>query len=144
MAVSRQSPARRTEAKTTVGLLAIGSSGSWEVSIDQTTQGRDRWFAQIEGPSVYIYFEIASLEVIDQAIGFLSQVEDLSNSGDSLALANGKTPQIVLLRDDEFADRFFLLVETSNRSVVRLTLAGKDLADLADALRDAKEGTETK
>ena len=40
------------EKKETLGLLANGVSGSWEVAIDETSSGPDRWFAHIEGPTV--------------------------------------------------------------------------------------------
>src|SRR5688572_17469626 len=43
-----------------VGLLAYGSAGAWEVSIDESTTGEEKWFAQVEGPSVYLYFAIPS------------------------------------------------------------------------------------
>jgi hypothetical protein len=35
-----------------LGLLADGSSGALEVSIDETITGLEQWFAQIEGPSI--------------------------------------------------------------------------------------------
>jgi hypothetical protein len=47
-----------------LGLLAIGSSGPWEVSVDETISGTERWFAQIEGPSISIYFEIPSPSIV--------------------------------------------------------------------------------
>src|SRR5882724_10702751 len=55
------------------GLSAIGSAGGWEVAIDKTTSGTQRWFAQIEGPSVYLYFEIAAPDVIDEILDFLTE-----------------------------------------------------------------------
>ena len=54
-----------------LGLLANGSSGSWEVSIDQSVSGTERSFAQIEGPSLWLYFEISSPDIIPKIIQFL-------------------------------------------------------------------------
>lgn len=41
--------------KESFGLLACGSSGTWRIDIDEATSGGDRWRAQIEGPSLYIF-----------------------------------------------------------------------------------------
>ena len=40
-----------------LGLMAFGRSNNWELSIDESTEGEDRWFVQLEGPSAYLYFE---------------------------------------------------------------------------------------
>src|SRR5882724_6852406 len=55
------------------GLTAIGSAGGWEVAIDETTSGTQRWFAQIEGPSVYLNFEVSSPHVIETILEFLTE-----------------------------------------------------------------------
>ena len=57
-----------------IGLLANGSSGPWEVSVDETISGDERWFAQIEGPSVYVSFEIPSPNIIGEAVRFLAHL----------------------------------------------------------------------
>jgi hypothetical protein len=54
-----------------LGLLANGSSGDWEVSIDQTTSGPARLLLEIEGRSVHLDFELPSLETIPKIIDFL-------------------------------------------------------------------------
>ena len=51
-----------------LGLLANGASGPWEFSVDETISGTERWFAQIEGPSVYISFEIPSPSIVGEAL----------------------------------------------------------------------------
>ena len=146
---SKQGRPRPTIRKASVGLLAIGSSGPWEIAIDQTTSGPERWFAQIDGPSVYLNFEIPSLEIIDQVIEFL-----MCSSGDTeknaapvaragtLALGTGKSTRIKLVRDDEFRDRYFLVIEPKDGAVVRFTVADNDLAHVIDALRQVKQDIE--
>jgi hypothetical protein len=62
MAGSKPIQASSETAGENLGLLANGSSGSWEVSIDESVSGTERWFAQIEGPSLWLYFEIPSPE----------------------------------------------------------------------------------
>jgi hypothetical protein len=45
--------------------------------------------------------------------------------------------------DRKFTDRCFLLVESDGIVMIRLTVAGADLADLVDALRQVKVELET-
>jgi hypothetical protein len=149
MAASKE--ARRTRAasqKGTMALSAIGSSGPWEITIDQTVSGRDRWFAQIEGPSVDLYFEIPSLKIIDKAIEFLSARTESGRDAvcSALECASGlgtsRAAQIKLIRDDEFNDRFFLVIEGKRGPLARFTIAGDDLTHVIDALGQAKEELE--
>ena len=130
------------------GLMAIGSSGSWEIAIDQTVSGPDRWFAQVEGPSVYLYFEIPSLEVVDQAIELLGFRRETGKNAahaarnGTLALGTSGSTQVKLVRDDEFPDRYFLVIEPKDGLCIRFTLANDDLTHVIDALRQVKEDLE--
>jgi len=45
---------------------------------------------------------------------------------------------VSLLRDDEYDDRFFLLVGPADRPTVRFVIAGTDLTNIADALRQVQ------
>jgi hypothetical protein len=144
MAASKATRARPTRKPQPVGLMAIGSCGSWEVAIDQSAAGRDRWFAQIDGPSVYLYFEIQSPNIIHQATTFFTQGTPGRNGphaarGKMLTLGTSKSAPVNLIRDDEFTDRYFLVVEPKSGPLVRLTVAGDDLAHLIGALRQAIE-----
>jgi hypothetical protein len=49
-----------------LGLMANGSSGGWEVAVDETSKGPARRFVQLEGPSVYFSFEVPSPDMISQ------------------------------------------------------------------------------
>jgi hypothetical protein len=123
--------------KEDTGLLALGSSGSWEVAIDETLTAPTRYFAQIEGPSIYLYFQIPTPELIESALGFIGHSADghaTPRNGD-LRIGDG----ISLVKDDEFDDRFFLVIEAKSGPVVRFTIADDDLSHLVHALRSAKE-----
>lgn len=123
-----------------LGLLAIGSSHSWEVSIDETTTGSDRWFVQIEGPSFCFKFEIPSLEVVHKAIQFLTtrSAAAWSQSRDTLLIGiQGQTP-VALRRDDEHSDRFFLVVGCETSPMVMATIAGTNLAAIMEALQQVE------
>ncbi|HVA48986.1 MAG TPA: hypothetical protein VNH11_21670 [Pirellulales bacterium] len=144
MAIPRE---RRTKAGAPpreLGLTAIGSSGPWEIAVDESTSGPNRWFAQIEGPSIYLRFEIASLEIVEEILEFLARSAG-ENGGhghespsDSLAISGGKS-EVLLLRDDEFSDRFFLVIQPSKGPLTRLTIAGDDLTHVLAALRQVAE-----
>ena len=129
-----------------LGLLANGSSGPWEFSVDETISGDERWFAQIEGPSVYISFEILSPDIVGEAATFLAPPDDkerelIGSAGGSNRLRISKSPGIPvsLVRDDEYKDRCFIVIGEGDSLTVRYTLAGEDLADLAEALRQANQ-----
>jgi hypothetical protein len=138
--------AKRGRRTRRLGLLAIGSCGSWEIAIDETTSGPEQWFAQIDGPLVSVRLELSSLDVLDKALHLL----DANKIGEKTS-ANGarhkrgvvilgknlKTP-VSLVRDDEFADRYFLVVGASENAIVRLTLSGADAAQVVGALRQIR------
>jgi hypothetical protein len=135
------------ESNETLGLLANGSSGQWDVAIDETTSGVERWFVQIEGPIVSFYFEITSPKVLEKMIQFFEERIKKPHSKStgkncSLSIGEAEGSPVTLVKDDEYADRCFLLMGPENRPVVRFTLAGADLVSLTSALRQAKEDLE--
>ena len=146
MAVPKQRRQRSNVGTESIGLLATGSSGTWSVDIDETTAGVARWFAQIEGPSVYLYFQIPSPEITGKAIQFLAERPENQSSqpgsNGALAIGGDKRASVSLVRDDEFSDRFFLLVGPQDNPIVRLTFAGEDLQHIVEALRQASEDLE--
>jgi hypothetical protein len=129
-----------------LGLLANGSSGPWEFSVDETISGTERWFAQIEGPSVYVSFEIPSPIIVGKAIEFLAPPRDQkpesnssSRSDDRLNLTKGDGIPVALVRDDEYEDRYFMVVGPGDSPIVRFTFAGEDLENLVEALRQVEQ-----
>jgi len=134
------------EGNETLALFANGSSGKWAVDVDQTTSGTDRWFLQIDGPGVHFYFQIAAPEIVMQLLKFLDGELPLAKtrnrlSEESPVLIIGKERQkpVAVLRDDEYSDRYFFAIGPENSPLVRVTIAGSDLADLRNALRQTKE-----
>lgn len=145
MARSKQVKETPRSIRENIGLLAIGSSAPWEVAIDVTTSGTERWFAQIEGPSISLYFEIPSPEIVAKIAQFFegNQPKGSSNNSaglnGSLVIAGDKQNPVMIIRDDEFRDRYFFIVGTPHKSLVRYTIAGTDLKDLAKSFREADE-----
>jgi hypothetical protein len=129
-----------------IGLLANGSSGSWEVSVDETISGTKRWFAQIEGPSVYVSFEVPSPHIIGDAVRFLAPPHDdgrefisSARGRGGLCMSKSQGIPVSLVRDDEYADRCFLIVGPGDKPVVRYSFAGEDMENLLEALRQANQ-----
>ena len=127
-----------------LGLLANGSAGDWEISVDETTREPDRWFVQLQGPSVYFSFEIPSPEMISQALDFLgvrspssSSKTRVSAENDSLVLGQHRQAPVILVRDDEYEERYFLVIGQMADPVVRFMIAGQDWKDIQEALRQA-------
>jgi hypothetical protein len=123
-----------------LGLLANGSSGRWDVSIDETISGTQRWFAQIEGPSFWLSFEMASPEIISKAIQLLARPQTKSEENEGkLNLGEAQGTPVALVRDDEYTDRCFLIVGPSDSPTVRLAVAGEDWHSLVQALRQVEQ-----
>jgi hypothetical protein len=104
-----RTPPRMPDAnRTHVGLTAYGRAGGWEVSVNETLSGVERRFLQIEGPSVYLYFEILSTGILEEIARFLESPESpTSEQRKRLELGTFNGAAVDLLRDDEFANRFF-------------------------------------
>ncbi|MGH7225334.1 MAG: hypothetical protein ACRELF_19100 [Gemmataceae bacterium] len=132
------------------GLLANGSSAEWEVAIDESTSGVERWYAQIEGPAVSFYFEIPSVDIVGDMLRFLERgpaAAKRSNNGSderngALVIGKDKKTPITLVKDDEYPDRFFLVVGSTDSPVARFVLAGMDAMKIVAALRQVQEDLE--
>jgi hypothetical protein len=132
------------------GLLANGSSGDWEVAIDEATSGAERWYAQIEGPTISFYFEIPSLDIVSEIQHFLERgaaetkcsPKNSDERNGSLTIGKDKKTPITLFQDDEYADRYFLVVGPLDCPMVRFTLVGRDVREIAEALRQVQEDLE--
>jgi hypothetical protein len=123
-----------------VGLLASGASGDWEVAVDEATSGPERWFMQIDGPLVSLYFEIPSLEVVADAIRLLEGNKLIDNSaGVRMELGGSASTRVSFVKDDEYDDRFFLVVAAEVSPRVQLVIQGADRDHLLHALRQASE-----
>ncbi len=144
MSTQRKARDHVHEVRESLGLMANGACGQWEVAIDETISGPDRWFIQIEGPTAYFSFEIPSPEMINAALDFIAPLVPHTKPSKNTSLAMGKEDQapVCLVRDDEYDDRFFLVVGPENTPIVRFSLAGQDLKDMTEALRQTAEDLE--
>jgi hypothetical protein len=148
MSTQRRSQAHRENENLDLALLANGSSGGWDVSVDETTSDPTRWFIQIESPTAYCNFEVRSPEMVHKVLDFLEGHEApehlharSANNNGSLVLGKYPKTPVILIRDDEYSDRYFLVIGP-DAALVRLSIAGKDLKALTEALRQAVEDLE--
>lgn len=152
MATTRNTRSTHQTAKHSFGLLANGSSSTWDVAIDESTSGANRWFAQFDGPVVSFYFEIPSVDIVGKMLRFIeprsatakAPANGRAEKSCSLVIGKDKRLPVTLVRDDEYDDRFFLVVGPMDSPTVRFTIAGADAVKIADALRQIKEDLDDK
>jgi hypothetical protein len=136
MATFETTPTTKRPGTDDLSLLANGSSGRWDVAVDETTSGPDRWFLQIEGPAASLYFEIPSVDVVSRMLTLLSPHPE--DGAGPLSVGTDEGTPVTLVRDDEYSDRFFLIVGPADRPIARFVIAGTDAAEIAEALRQAR------
>lgn len=132
-----------------VGLVACGHCGSWVVDLDESLRGPQKWFTQIEGPSAYLYFEIATPGAFQEMVHFLERPVTVSTSIDLsqgrssadyvLTLGEFLGQPLAWLRDAEYADRLLIVIGGTSPSVVRISIAGEGFAELLAALRQVRD-----
>src|ERR1700686_1317828 len=97
-----------------LGLMAIGSSDSWEVTIDESLDKEQEWEAEIEGPRFYISFSLNQLQILRDTMDYLqtrilgegtSRPDSIKEDG--LTLGRFGASNITLIWDDEDFDRCF-------------------------------------
>jgi hypothetical protein len=130
------------------GLVANGSSGAWDISINETIRGKEKWYADIEGPSVYLSFQLVDLDIVDKMIAFLDRHVSADASprkarsgkaGEELTIGSFGQALVLLIGDNEYRDRCFLVVGPKNGCCVRFPLWGEDTRMILDALRQVRE-----
>jgi hypothetical protein len=125
------------------GLVANGSAGAWRVDIDETLSGTQRWFAQIEGPTCYLYFEIDHPQAVVKIARFLSNNVHEENGSHAqnreLKVGNAGGHTVEFLWDRDPADRCFILLRGENEFCVRTTLLRDDLQSLQKAVEQVCE-----
>ncbi len=94
-----------------------------------------------------VRFEISSLGVVGKIARFLAKhspkTKRPSNGslkrGGSLVLGGANVIPVSLVKDDEYDGRFFLVVGPTDGLTARFVLAGTEVAEFAEALRQVKE-----
>jgi len=118
-----------------LALLANGSSGRWSVTLDESTEGTEHWFLQIEGPSLNLFCEVNEPDILHR----LGIVLESSAIKPALVLVLGQVNRIPLrvqwdLEDDQ---TLFFTVGPASRPLVRYAISGPDIRALAEATHQA-------
>jgi hypothetical protein len=117
-----------------LGLLANGASGRWDVALDESLEGEE-WSLEIDGPQVYLVFQLEDLTIPRQALDFLQLEPRGGKGGAELVLGKFGPASVSLLRDNEGPPRYFLVVGPRASSTLRLSLTGEDIQMFGEALR---------
>jgi hypothetical protein len=126
------------------GLLAIGSSRGWDVAVNESLELPGEWLLELDGPTIYLVFQLRDLGVIGDTVGFLQQGLGAPRDTDrrprlkgdgALSLGTFGKSGVWLLWDDESPLRCFLLITAGEKSSLRLTLWQDDVEMLLEALR---------
>jgi hypothetical protein len=135
----------------TFGLVANGSLDGWDVSIDETTEGPQRWFVQIDGPACYLYFRVWHPDVIQSTLDFLrghlcpDQCHDNNKRSSrraqprELELSDLDGMSISLLWDVEAKGRCVILIRGNGEFVSRVTIESSESAKLAGSLEQVRD-----
>ncbi len=132
------------------GLVANGIAGAWEVSLDETLAGAQRWFVQIEGPGRYVNFQVRHPRIFDDMVSFLKwhMCHDgcAQRSGSSvdpgirLDVSQFGGLAVSLIWDGEEAQkRCVILIKGKSQFVVRISIEHGDLVDLIAALEQVRD-----
>ncbi len=139
---------RRIEkSETDLALLANGSSGPWQVDVDESIERANDWSVTIEGPQTYLAFQLTDLAVIPEIISFLERglagrldppKPDRATLGPQL-LGKFGSYSVSLVWDNEDFPRCFLVIGPQARSTMHLSLSETDIRMLLDAFRQVAE-----
>jgi hypothetical protein len=148
-------PAGATNAP--VGLIANGSAGSWDVAVDQTVAGYERWFLQLDSPSFDVYVLIQGPHIVENVLTFLERHQaPLAHVAGSQALQHDVEIDVGsfdgslvrFLWDEEGEGRLVIVISATDHCTLRYTASASDVRDLTEAFRQirddlAEEGLET-
>jgi hypothetical protein len=116
------------------GLAAVGRVGRFTVDVDKAISDSERWELTLEGPAWYLRLAIAGPATVARWLGFMKLYAGRTETAEHTVGSFLGSP-VLVIKDDEFADRFFLVAGGSH--ALRLTLAGTEAEALIGALAQA-------
>jgi hypothetical protein len=117
----RENEDKGTAESPALALLANGSSGRWSVTLDESTEGTDEWFLQIEGPSLHLFCEVDDPHVLDNLATALNAPTKRRGP-----LVVGRVNRIPLRLQWDIEDEgtLFFTVGPASRPLVRCSIHG--------------------
>ena len=129
-----------TNSENSVGLLAHGTSGVWDVSVDESLADPDAHTIEIESPNTYCTFRLRNLDAIRDIIQFLSPQEDnLARTETTLNMGKFGEAEVSLVWDNEDFVRCFIVVNGESNASIRISLLENDVKMLLDAFRQVAD-----
>jgi hypothetical protein len=127
---------RRENSASGFGLVATGSSGGWGFEIDEALDRDNEWLAEIEGPQVYLVFQLRDLQVVSEATRFL----ECPSPGAGMTMGSwiGST-DVRLVWDNEMPLRCFLVIGAEGKATLRVILLEDDIRLLGEALQQVQD-----
>jgi hypothetical protein len=133
------------------GLVANGVAGSWSVDVDESTEGAQRWFTQIDGPDFYMNFQISGLDVIDEIARFLRghmcpdgcAQRSTHTEGDNLVVSRFGATAVTLIWDTETHQRCFFLISANAGFHARLCVERSHIENVATAFDQVRDELRT-
>ena len=114
-------------------LAALGKSGG--VTVEVLSQADGRWSLAVDAPGWCVEFELTGSTTAGELAAFVRS-HTCRTAFAELAVGTLGGMTVRVIKDDEFADRFFLCA-SGGGSVVEFTLVGGVAGDFIVALGDA-------
>ena len=130
---------RKTKATGPVGppvllLLANGSAGRWSVTLDESTGDAEEWFLQIEGPSLHLFCEVNDLDILPN---FATFFKASTKKPDGFLFGRLNKVPLRVEWDIEHDQSLCFVVGPASRPIVRYSIHGSDIQDLAKCFEQA-------
>lgn len=114
------------------GLAGNGRSGSIAIALDEPTNDDGPWSLQISGKGWWFRFDVAGSNAAREATIFVREHLNREIFAEH-RLGTFQSADVILVKDSEFADRFWLRVRGAGQ-MAEVTIWDADAPALLDAL----------
>jgi hypothetical protein len=116
------------------GLAALGRHGRIQIHLDEPSTGDRPWHLQIGGKEWQFAFEVAGANAARDLSAFVKQHAGRSVFAEH-HLGSFHTADVVVVKDSEFADRFWLRIRGEGQ-MAEITIQAEDAVAFGKALED--------
>jgi len=123
------------------GLAAVGSTGRFDVEIDEVVEDASQTQMSIHTPTWSFRFSLTERSIVARILSFLrEQAGRLMFS--EIVVGSFCDAPVRFIKDDEFGDRFFLRAHGEGQ-LVDFVLAADELREFTDAVAQAVQDLES-
>ena len=119
------------------GAAAVGRAGQFEIEIDEPLDGGTPLLMSIGTRGWQFRFELAECATASLLLTFLREQSGQLKFSE-LLVGSFQGSRVLLIKDNEFPDRFFLRA-IGDKVTAEFTLLGNDLRDFTSAIEQAVE-----